>query len=125
MVQIGNETTNGMLWQTGTIGLNGAAGVGGKLLYSGSQQNLSWQNFGGLLNSAIAGVRAVQTAHNLPRIPIALSIDHGDKNGTPQYFYGNIQSASLGNVTDYDIQGVDYYPTSNDANVSFAYCNRT
>jgi arabinogalactan endo-1,4-beta-galactosidase len=121
MVQVGNETTNGMLWQTGTIGVNGAAGVGGKLLYSGSQQNLSWQNFGGLLNSAIAGVRQVQSEDNLPRIPVALSIDHGDKNGTPQYFYGNIQSASLGNVTDYDIQGVDYYPTSNDTNVSFAY----
>src|ERR1019366_2095283 len=37
MVQVGNETTNGMLWQSGTIGQNGSAGVGGELLYSGSQ----------------------------------------------------------------------------------------
>jgi arabinogalactan endo-1,4-beta-galactosidase len=119
MVQIGNETTNGILWQTGTIGQNGAAGVGGKLLYSGTQQTLSWQNFGGLLNSAIAGVRQVQSEHNLARIPVALSIDHGDKNGTPQYVYGNLQNPSLGNVTDFDIEGVDYYPSSGDVNISF------
>jgi arabinogalactan endo-1,4-beta-galactosidase len=121
MVQVGNETTNGMLWQTGTIGQNGATGVGGRLLYSGSQQNLSWQNFGGLLNSAIAGVRSVQTANNLPRIPVALSIDGGDRNGTPQYFYGNIQNSALGNVTDFDVEGVDYYPSSGNASDSFAY----
>jgi arabinogalactan endo-1,4-beta-galactosidase len=120
MVQIGNETTNGMLWQTGTtIGQGGAAGVGGKLLYTGTQQNLSWQNFGGLLNAAIAGVRQVQGAG--PRIPVALSIDSGDKNGLPQYFYGNIQSPSLGNVTDFDVMGVDYYPSSNDSNKSFSF----
>ena len=118
MVQVGNETTNGMLWQSGTIGQNGSAGVGGELLYSGSQQTLSWQNFGGLLNSAIAGVRAVQGAG--PRIPVALSIDSGDKNGLPQYFFGNITSPSMGNVTDFDIEGVDYYP-SNSSGKSFAF----
>jgi arabinogalactan endo-1,4-beta-galactosidase len=121
MVQVGNETTSGMLWQTGTIGQNGSAGVGGKLLFSGSQQNLSWQNFGGLLNAAIAGVRQVQNANNLPRIPVALSIDSGDQNGEPQYFYGNIQNSSLGNVTDFDVEGVDYYPSSGNSNKSFAY----
>ena len=47
-----------------------------------------------------------------PRIPVALSIDRGDKEGQPQYFYGNIQNPALGGVTDFDIQGVDYYPTS-------------
>ena len=125
MVQIGNETTNGMLWQTGS---SGSSAVGGRILYAGNtflgqtvttaQANQSWQNFGGLLNAAIAGVRAVQNPGQ--HIPIALSIDSGDQNGEPQYFYGNIQNPSLGNVTDFDVEGVDYYP-STAANKSFSF----
>jgi arabinogalactan endo-1,4-beta-galactosidase len=126
MVQIGNETTDGMLWQTGS---SGAAAIGGRILYQGNtytglgltnnkptqaQTNQSWQNFGGLLNAAITGVRSVQNTYNLPRIPIALSIDKGDLNGQPQSFYANIQNPSLGNVTDFDIEGVDFYPSSTD-----------
>jgi arabinogalactan endo-1,4-beta-galactosidase len=127
IVQLGNETIGGMLWQTGP---SGAAAVGGKILYQNntytglglpndmptqSQTNQSWRDFGGLLNSAIAGVRDVQNPPDQPpgqRIPIALSIDHGDRSGQPQSFYANIQNASLGNVTDFDIEGVDFYPTS-------------
>jgi arabinogalactan endo-1,4-beta-galactosidase len=126
MVQIGNETTDGMLWQTGS---SGAAAVGGRILYQNTtytglgltnnkptqaQTNQSWQNFGGLLNAAIAGVRTVQSTYNLPRIPIALSIDKGDLNGQPQSFYANIQNSALGNVTDFDVEGVDFYPSSSD-----------
>jgi arabinogalactan endo-1,4-beta-galactosidase len=122
IVQLGNETTDGMLWQTGA---SGGAAVGGRILFQGvtytglgltnnvptqAQTDQSWRDFGGLLNSAIAGVRDVQGAG--PRIPVALSIDRGDKSGQPQFFYGNIQSPTLGNVTDFDIQGVDFYPTS-------------
>jgi arabinogalactan endo-1,4-beta-galactosidase len=122
IVQLGNETTDGMLWQTGATG---AAAAGGRILFTGvsypglgltnnmptqAQSDQSWRDFGALLNSAIAGVRDVQGSG--PRIPVALSIDHGDKSGQPQYFYGNIQNPSLGNVTDFDIEGVDYYPTS-------------
>ena len=105
MVQIGNETTDGMLWQTGTTG---GAAVGGRILFPGitytglgltnnkptqAQTDQSWRDFGGLSNAAIAGVRAVQGTG--PRIPVALSIDRGDKNGQPQYFYGNIQSPNV------------------------------
>ncbi|HTQ40161.1 MAG TPA: glycosyl hydrolase 53 family protein [Pirellulales bacterium] len=126
IVQIGNETTDGMLWQTGS---SGAAAVGGRILYQGvtytglgltnnkptqAQTNQSWQNFGGLLNAAIKGVRNAQSDDNLPRIPVSLSIDKGDLDGQPQSFYANIQSSSLGNVTDFDIEGVDFYPSSTD-----------
>jgi arabinogalactan endo-1,4-beta-galactosidase len=121
VVQIGNETTGGMLWQTGATG---GAAAGGRILFQGNsypglgltnnmptqaQTDQSWRDFGGLLNSAIAGVREVQG--DGPRIPIALSIDRGDAPGQPQYFYERIQSPSLGAVTDFDIQGVDFYPS--------------
>jgi arabinogalactan endo-1,4-beta-galactosidase len=108
MVQLGNETTNGMLWPTGELNFSGTQ----------TQQNASWAAFGGLLNAGIAGVRAVQGTG--PRIPIALSVDSGDKNGEPQYFYGMITKpvvtggGSVGGagVTDFDIEGVDYYPSN-------------
>jgi arabinogalactan endo-1,4-beta-galactosidase len=129
MVQLGNENTNGMLFQTGTTG---AAAVGGQIFYAGNkyagtgnktatqaQENTSWQNFGALLNSAIAGVRAVQGTG--PRIPVALSIDSGDMNDQPQSFYAELTSPTLGDVTDFDIEGVDYYPSSNNSNKSFAF----
>jgi len=123
MVQIGNETTDGILWNTGS---SGAAAVGGKLNFTTNPDGSmtaaaiqSWQNYGGLLNAAIAGVRSVQSPGQ--RIPIALSIDSGDRNGQPQYHFGNLLNPSLGNVTDFDIEGVDYYPSSGDANKSFAF----
>ena len=74
IVQLGNETTDGMLWQTGATG---GAAVGGRILFQGvtytglglannkptqAQTDQSWRDFGGLLNSAIAGVRDVQVA---------------------------------------------------------------
>jgi arabinogalactan endo-1,4-beta-galactosidase len=131
MVQIGNETTDGMLWQTGS---SGAAAVGGRVLFQGvsysglgltsnkptqTQTNQSWANFGGLLNAAISGVRAAQGTG--PRIPVALSIDSGDQNGNPQAFFANIQSSALGHVSDFDIEGVDYYPSTGNSQKSFAF----
>ena len=105
IVQLGNETTNGILWPTGQLNFT----------------NAGWAAYGGLLNAGIAGVRAVQGTG--PRIPIALSIDKGDKDGQPQYHYGTIQKPVVingpagtggGGVTDFDIEGVDFYPTSSD-----------
>src|SRR5262249_31171290 len=49
LIQIGNETTNGMLWSDGTVLYNGTP----------AQQNQSWKNFGTLLNAGIQGVRDV------------------------------------------------------------------
>ncbi len=110
IVQIGNETTSGILWNTG------------KLNFTGSQtaQNASWAAYGGLLNAGISGVRQIQSQFNLPRIPVALSIDKGDKDGQPQYHYRMLQNPVIvggggvggGGVTDFDIQGVDFYSSS-------------
>ena len=109
IVQLGNETTAGIMWPTGQLNFSGTL----------AQQNASWAAYGGLLNAGIAGVRAVQDPGQ--RIPVSLSIDRGDKDGQPQYHYGYIQASTTvpdgtghtgGGVTDFDIEGVDYYPTS-------------
>jgi arabinogalactan endo-1,4-beta-galactosidase len=109
IVKLGNETTGGIMWPTGQLNFSGTI----------AQQNASWAAYGGLLNAGIAGVRAVQDPGQ--RIPVSLSIDHGDKDGQPQYHYGLIQQSTAvpdgsgrtgGGVSDFDIEGVDYYPTS-------------
>ena len=110
VVQVGNETTDGIMWPTGQLNFNGTT----------AQQNASWAAYGGLLNAAISGVRAVQGSG--PRIPVALSIDKGDKDGQPQFHFGRIQMPTIsgstgtggGGVTDFDIEGVDFYPSSSD-----------
>jgi arabinogalactan endo-1,4-beta-galactosidase len=108
MVQVGNEISTGMLWGTTS---NSA---GGKLVFSGSTttQRTSWQNLGTLLNSAIQGVRAAQGGG--PKIDVAVHIDQGDQDGHPQYYFGNLTNPTWGNVSDFDVIGVSYYPTTQD-----------
>ncbi|HEY4233673.1 MAG TPA: glycosyl hydrolase 53 family protein [Lacipirellulaceae bacterium] len=122
IVQIGNETTGGTMWPTGKLNFYDSSDNNP----SKADQNASWAAYGGLWNAAIRGVRAMETPPHpgdppLPRIPVALSIDRGDKDGQPQYHYGFMQASTTipdangftgGGVTDFDIEGVDYYPTS-------------
>jgi arabinogalactan endo-1,4-beta-galactosidase len=105
MVQVGNEINSGMLFNTGAINFNGTT----------SQQETSWAAFGGLLNSAIAGVRAAQGTG--PKIQVAIHIANGANNGEPQYFFGNLTNPSYGNVptSSFDIMGFSYYPTTSNA----------
>ncbi len=104
MVQIGNETTSGMLWPRGQLNFNGTT----------AQLNASWANFGQLMNAAIAGVRQVQSAG--AKIDVAVTIAPGDEwynssvGGLPRWFVDNFQT--YGGVTDYDILGIDSYPTT-------------
>jgi arabinogalactan endo-1,4-beta-galactosidase len=68
------------------------------------------------LNSAIAGVRTAQGAG--PEIQVAIHIangaqtftSNGQPSGEPQYFFNDLQT--LGGVTDYQIEGVSFYPNS-------------
>lgn len=102
IVQVGNEITDGMLWPDG------------KIAYSGSTatQDQSWANFGQLLNSAISGVRAAQPASS--PIQVAIHIDGGaNANDGSSYFY---DLEHLANVTDFDIIGLSFYPTTTQSN---------
>ncbi|HEY1921744.1 MAG TPA: glycosyl hydrolase 53 family protein [Tepidisphaeraceae bacterium] len=102
IVQVGNEINSGMLWPTG------------QLTFPKNNPTLNtsqWQAFGGLINSAIAGVHAAQGAG--PKMQVAVTIAQGNQSGEPQFFFGDLTSASLGNVpaSNIDVMGVDYYPT--------------
>ncbi|HEX4056060.1 MAG TPA: glycosyl hydrolase 53 family protein [Tepidisphaeraceae bacterium] len=101
MVQVGNEINSGTLWPTGQL-----------TFPSNTTQDMQqWQAFGGLLNSAIAGVRAAQGSG--PKLQVAITIANGNSSGEPQFFYGDLTNPSYGNVpaSSFDIIGVDYYPT--------------
>jgi len=104
IVQIGNETNNGMLWPTGEISFSGST----------ASQQATWAAFGSLVNSGISAVHAAQGTG--PKIQVSLVIGNGNSSGEPAYFYGNLTSPSWGNVpaSSFDIMGVDYYPSTND-----------
>ena len=105
MVQVGNEISTGMLW--GTTG-NPA---GGKIAFSGSTttQRTSWQNLGGAARTRRSRASAPRRAPGRRSI-VAIHIDQGDQDGHPQYYFGNLTNPTWGNVSDFDIVGVSYYP---------------
>ena len=107
IVQVGNEISNGMLWNNGSLNFSGTT----------AQQQTSRQNLGALLNSAIKGVRAAQGTG--PKIQVGIHIDQGDQDGHPQFYFGDLTNPTWGDVTDFDMIGVSYYPSTR-ASHSFA-----
>ena len=92
IISIGNEITNGLLWPLGELSNSGGA-----------------YNTARLLHSASAGVKDSNLA--TPRIMIHL--DNGWNYGTQQWWYDNILGQGPLLSTDYDVQGVSYYPFYN------------
>jgi arabinogalactan endo-1,4-beta-galactosidase len=86
MVQTGNEVTNGMLWPTGQIYINGTE---------------NWTGFTTLLKSAIAAVRVAS-----PSTRVMVHIDRGGDNSGAEYFYDHI----LAQGVTFDVIGLSYYP---------------
>ncbi len=85
MVQIGNETRNGMLWPTGKLPEN-------------------WDNFAALVKAGIDGVDAGRA--QAPRPLIMVHYDQGaDADGAKAY-YEKFNSYNIG----YDVIGLSYYP---------------
>jgi len=101
IVQVGNEINSGMLWPTGHLTFPS----------NQTQAEAQWAAFGGLLNSAIAGVHAAQGSG--PKMQVSIVIANGNSSGEPQFFYGDLTNPSYGDVpaSSFDIIGVDYYPT--------------
>ncbi|KAK3064464.1 hypothetical protein LTS18_006993, partial [Coniosporium uncinatum] len=95
IVSIGNEITNGMLWPLGKLSNPGGAYDTARLLHSASA---------GIKDSSLA---------TKPRIMIHL--DNGWNYNTQQTWYDNILSQGPLLSTDYDAQGVSYYPFYNSA----------
>lgn len=89
-VQIGNETTSGVLWNDGRVG--------------GSYDNdAQWQKLRTLLSRGITAVRRVQRADS--PIKVVLHIDRGGSWSGTQWWFDRI-----GTTVDYDWIGLSYYP---------------
>jgi arabinogalactan endo-1,4-beta-galactosidase len=82
MVQIGNETNSGMLWDIGKVG--GAF-------------NNNWSQYAGLVKKGIDAVKAID-----PAVKIML---HCAGTKDAQWFFSNIQTQGV----QYDIMGISYY----------------
>lgn len=95
LVSIGNEITTGMLWPLGKLSNSGGA-----------------YNTARLLHSAAFGVKD-SSLSTKPLIMIHL--DNGWSYSTQQSWYDNILSQGPLLTTDYDVQGVSYYPFYNSA----------
>ena len=85
MVQVGNETNNGMLWPAGKV------------------ENNNWQNFAALLNSGIRAVRDFSMTSSLkPKIILHVA----QLQNAGQWTNSLISNG----VTDFDILGLSHYP---------------
>lgn len=92
IVQIGNETNNGMLWPVGSVYDNGTT---------------NWDNYVQLTKAAIAGVKSIS--------PDSKIMIHHAGISNAGYFYNELYTRNV----DYDMVGLSYYPWwhGNDLNV--------
>jgi len=86
IVQIGNETTDGMLWPTGQISKTG------------------WGPYATLVKAGIAGVGDGIGTAAAPKI--MLHIDRGGDWGATQWFFDNVAAQGIA----YDLIGLSFYP---------------
>jgi arabinogalactan endo-1,4-beta-galactosidase len=91
IVQIGNEITPGILWDTGR--------VGGKFESPGQ-----WRQLAGLLRSGIRGVREAAGAADACRTLI--HIDRGGDEGGTRWFFDHLAAEQV----EFDLIGQSYYP---------------
>ncbi len=86
LVQVGNETTDGMLWPSGRISERG------------------WDPFVTLLNAGIRGVRTANLSSPPPNILI--HIDRGGDNATSRWYFDALTARNV----DFDAIALSYYP---------------
>ena len=94
-VQIGNETNCGMLYTNAPEGFPACNVCDGE-----------WQRMGSVVNSAISAVRDATQSSTIKTKVILHVAD--PKN--VEWWFDNITEASGGNVHDFDIIGISYYP---------------
>lgn len=88
LVSIGNEITAGMLWPLGEISDNA-------------------YNLASLLHSASAGIKDSSIS---PQPAIMIHLDNGWDYATQEYWYDTVLGEGPFLNSDFDIQGVSYYP---------------
>lgn len=104
-VQVGNEISYGMLWDTATY--NGQAinmASTKNRCYTNSYSAADWQRFATLVSNGCKAVRAT-----LPNAKIIIHTERTIDATQESNFYTFLQNAGLSNK-DYDIIGLSYYP---------------
>jgi arabinogalactan endo-1,4-beta-galactosidase len=91
IVQIGNETNSGMLWDKGKVG---------------GSFDANWPNYGALVKKAAAAITTVD-----PTIKIML---HVAGTSSAQWFLNNVKTQGI----NYDIIGISYYPWWHNRNLT-------
>lgn len=99
MVQIGNEISNGMLWNSGA-----RAGENSGYPWTGGSHDVGFDRLAGLLEAGIDGARDGAPAGLEPLI--MLHSDKGAKWDTARYFFDKLAEREL----DFDVIGYSYYP---------------
>jgi arabinogalactan endo-1,4-beta-galactosidase len=90
MIQIGNEITNGFLWDSGRVG-------------GPWDTDAQWSQFVNLLRAGVEGAQAGAGAHP-PEV--MLHIDRGGDNAGSRKFWDRIVDAGI----PFDVMGLSYYP---------------
>ena len=83
IVQLGNETNSGMLWNIGRVG---------------GSFDINWPQFAGLIKKGAEAVKNIDPT-------IKIMIHYAGTNGAPGFF-SNVQTQGV----NYDIMGISYYP---------------
>jgi len=91
VVQIGNEITPGMLWDTGR--------VGGKF-----ETPAQWRQLAALLRSGVRGVR--EAAGPGDAVRTLIHIDRGGDEGATRWFFDHLAAEQV----EFDLIGQSYYP---------------
>lgn len=93
MVQIGNEITNGMLWEDGKI-----------YQETDDKKVESWDGIIPLIKAGLDGVKAATT--NEDSVKTMIHIDRGGDNPGTRKFFDQMEKYKL----EYDVIGLSYYP---------------
>jgi arabinogalactan endo-1,4-beta-galactosidase len=91
MVQIGNEISNGMLWNSGYV-------------WTGGTHNTGFDNLAALLNAGISGAKEAAGPGNEPLIMI--HHDKGAQSSTASFYFDKLVARNV----DFDVIGYSYYP---------------
>jgi arabinogalactan endo-1,4-beta-galactosidase len=95
MVQIGNEISNGMIWNDG-------------YLWTGGSNNTGFNNLAALISAGINGANAGAGPGQEPQIMI--HHDQGADWGATSYYFDRLLPRLAANGTPADIIGYSYYP---------------
>lgn len=101
-VQVGNEISQGMLWNDGRVG-------------GGYDNSTQWSQLAQLLTESIRGIRDAAGAQ-MPKIII--HIDRGGDWGATQWYFDNITARQV----PFDIIGESYYPWWHGSPAALATC---